>query len=55
MADPDYDGTETLELSKFKVQDLKLTEEESNIFNRRYSRFLSDSLKDEEAQIAEGC
>ena len=54
MADPDYDGPETLELSNFKIQDLKLTEEESKYLTERYSQFLLDSLKDESFKLQKG-
>lgn len=52
--DPYYDGPETLEIPDLKIQDLKLTEEESEYLTEHYAKFLVESLKDENFQLKKG-
>ncbi|MFD6441139.1 hypothetical protein ACFWDG_15275 [Peribacillus sp. NPDC060186] len=54
MIDPSYVGPETLEVSDFEWQDLKLTEKEQEYIQKRYGIFLLDRLEGENFKIQKG-
>lgn len=54
MADPSYDGPETLNISSLELNELKLTEKEKDYLQERYSKFILSYLKDENFKVEKG-